>query len=66
MDRASVFGTEGWGFESLQARPRAVSSAVEHLPLKQGVTGSNPVRLTKNHLDLPSEKKQSVGGSDFE
>lgn len=43
-DRASVFGTEGWGFESLRARTRVASSAVEHLTFNQGAPGSTPGR----------------------
>lgn len=47
VDRASVFGTEGRGFKSLQARMRAHSSMVEQLPLKESVEGSSPPVLTR-------------------
>ena len=46
MDRAHRFGRWGWGFDSLQARQGPLAQLAEHLPLKEVVTGSTPVRLT--------------------
>jgi hypothetical protein len=47
MDRVSGFDPEGCRFESYYSRcSQSCSSRVEHLPYKQGVTGSNPVRTT--------------------
>ncbi len=48
MDRVSGFDPEGCRFESYYSRcSQSCSSMVEHLPYKQGVAGSNPVRTTK-------------------
>ncbi len=37
MDRASVFGTEGWGFESLQARQDSCQVIVVRLQVETGL-----------------------------
>lgn len=42
MDKAAVFGTVDGGSIPSRGALRVHSSAVEHLPLKQGVGGSNP------------------------
>jgi hypothetical protein len=44
---------------ALLEHPRADSSAVEHLPYTQGVTGSNPVSPTKASLEMRG--RSSVG-----
>ena len=53
MDRASGFGPEGWGFESLrvykgQERHAPIAQLVEQLALNQTVGGSNPSGRTIN------------------
>ncbi len=43
MDRAIVFGTISWGFESLRTRA-PLAQLAEHLTLNQRVEGSIPSR----------------------
>ena len=46
LDRASDYGSEGYGFDSCRARHIIIGkwlSLVEHLVWDQGVAGSNPV-----------------------
>ena len=43
MDRAIVFGTISWGFESLRTRA-PLAQLAEHLALNQRVEGSIPSR----------------------
>ena len=51
LDRVSDYESEGWGFESLWAHHTTICGIIaqlgEHLPYKQGVTGSIPVATTK-------------------
>ena len=50
LDRVSDYESEGWGFESLWAHHTTICGIIaqlgEHLPYKQGVTGSSPVNPT--------------------
>ena len=50
LDRVSDYESEGWGFESLWAHHTTICGIIaqlgEHLPYKQGVTGSSPVGPT--------------------
>ncbi len=48
LDRASGFGPEGRGFESLRAYHGSVAQLAEQLPLKQLVVGSSPTGPTNN------------------
>ena len=62
MDRACGFGPQGWRFESSQALTRPASSMVEQLPLKQLVTGSNPVRVTMERKGIEPTVVEKSGG----
>ena len=42
MDKASDYGSEEWGFDSLWTRLTISSSAAEQLPYKQPSGGSSP------------------------
>ena len=49
LDRVSDYESEGSGFESLWAHHKEsgiIAQLGEHLPYKQGVTGSSPVGPT--------------------
>ncbi len=48
LDRAFDYESKGQGFESLRARHfnGGIAQLVEHLPCKQGVSGSNPLIST--------------------
>ena len=54
LDRVSDYESEGWGFESLWAHHTTICGIIaqlgEHLPYKQGVTGSSPVGPTIKFL----------------
>ena len=60
LDRVSDYESEGWGFESLWAHHTTICGIIaqlgEHLPYKQGVTGSSPVNPTSKTFSENSLK----------
>ena len=70
LDRASDYGSEGYGFESFRARLNGKwLSLVEHLVWDQGVAGSNPVFPTSKNRGLSSAGRAPAlhaGGQRFD
>ena len=72
LDRVSDYESEGWGFESLWAHHTTICGIIaqlgEHLPYKQGVTGSSPVSPTIRGLVVQLVRMPAchAGGRGFE